>query len=63
MPKERFISYPHAEREADPTLVIGWAGWDHLQQAKALAAYYVRMKEQEGWAPERLKPLLAVCSS
>ena len=35
-------------------LVIGWAGWDHLQQAKALAAYYVRMKEQEGWAPERL---------
>ena len=43
---------------ADPTLVIGWAGWDHLQQAKALAAYYVRMKEQEGWAPERLQPLL-----
>ena len=59
VPKERFISYPHAEREADQTLVIGWAGWDHLQQAKALAAYYVRMKEQEGWAPERLKPLLA----
>ena len=59
VPKERFISYPHAEREADPTLVIAWAGWDHLQQAKALAAYYVRMKEQEGWAPERLKPLLA----
>ena len=59
VPKERFISYPYAEREADPTLVIGWAGWDHLQQAKALAAYYVRMKEQEGWAPERLTPLLA----
>lgn len=59
VPKERFISYPYAEREADPTLVIGWAGWDHLQQAKALAAYYVRMKEQEGWAPERLQPLLA----
>ena len=59
VPKERFISYPHAEREADPTLVIGWAGWDHLQQAKALAAYYVRMKEQDGWAPERLQPLLA----
>ena len=59
VPKERFISYPHAERDADQTPVIGWAGWDHLQQAKALAAYYVRMKEQEGWAPERLKPLLA----
>jgi hypothetical protein len=59
VPKERFISYPHAEREADPTLVIGWAGWDHLRRAKALAAYYVRMKEQEGWPPARLAPLLA----
>jgi hypothetical protein len=59
VPKERFISYPNAEREADPTLVIGWAGWDHSQQAKALAAYYVRMKENEGWTPERLQPLLA----
>lgn len=59
VPKERFVSYPYAEREADPTMVVGWAGWDHLQQAKALAAYYVRMKEQEGWEPDRLKPLLA----
>jgi hypothetical protein len=59
VPKERFISYPYAEREADQTMVVGWAGWNHLQQAKALAAYYVRMKEQEGWAPERLKALLA----
>lgn len=58
-PKERFISYPHCQREADQSVVIAWAGWNHLQQAQALAAYYVRMKEQEGWAPERLKPLLA----
>ncbi len=59
VPKERFISYPHAERESDQTQVIGWAGWDRLEQSKALAAYYVRMKEQEGWAPERLRPILA----
>jgi hypothetical protein len=59
VPKERFIAYPHAEREADQTALIGWAGWDHLQQAKALAAYYLRMKDQEGWSPERLQPLLA----
>ena len=59
VPKERFVSYPHAERDSDETMVIGWAGWDHLQQAKAVAAYYVRMKEQEGWAPERLNTLLA----
>jgi hypothetical protein len=59
VPKERFIGYPQAERDADRSLVIGWAGWDHLQQAKALAEYYVRMKEQEGWPPGRLRPLLA----
>jgi hypothetical protein len=59
VPKERFISYPHCERTGDPTLVIGWAGWDHLQQAQALAGYYVRMKEREGWTGERLTPLLA----
>jgi hypothetical protein len=59
VPKERFISYPHAEREGDRTLVIGWAGWDHLQQAKALAAYYVDMKDREGWTRARLQPLLA----
>ena len=58
VPKERFISYPYCSREADPTLLIGWAGWDHLQQAQALAAWYTEVVEQEGWPPERLKPLL-----
>ena len=33
VPKERFVSYPHCERDGDPSLVVGWAGWDHLQQA------------------------------
>jgi hypothetical protein len=32
---------------------------NHLQQAQALAAYYLNIKEQEGWPPERLTPLLA----
>jgi hypothetical protein len=59
VPKERFVSYPHCERDADPTPVIAWAGWDHLQQAQALAAYYVQMKENEAWPPARLTPLLA----
>jgi hypothetical protein len=59
VPKERFISYPFCQRDADPTAVIAWAGWDHLQQAKALATYYVQMKESEGWSKERLVPLLA----
>ena len=30
VPKERFITYPHCNRDADRTPVIGWAGWDHL---------------------------------
>jgi hypothetical protein len=59
VPKERFISYPGCERDADPSLVVGWAGWDHLQQAQALAGYYVDMKDKEGWGAERLTPLLA----
>ena len=36
-----------------------WAGWDHLQQARALAAWYTELVEHEGWPVERLKPLLA----
>ena len=59
VPKERFISFPFCERDVDPTPVIGWAGWDHLQQAQAIAAYYERVKNHEGWTPERRVPLLA----
>jgi hypothetical protein len=59
VPKERFVSYQHCAKATDPALVVAWAGWDHLQQAQALAAYYLSMKEQEGWTPERLTPLLA----
>jgi hypothetical protein len=59
VPKERFVHLPAAERAADPSPVLGWAGWDHLQRARALAAYYLRMKTDEGWPPERLVPLLA----
>ena len=59
VPKERFISYPGCSRAHDPSRVIAWAGWDHLQQARALAAWYTEMMEQEGWTVERLTPLLA----
>jgi hypothetical protein len=59
VPKERWVSYPGCERGADTSLPIAWAGWNHLQQATALAAYYVEMKDNEGWEPVRLQPLLA----
>lgn len=59
VPKERWVSYPGCERGADGSLVIAWAGWNHLQQAIALAAYYLDMKDNEGWETSRLIPLLA----
>jgi hypothetical protein len=59
VPKERFISYPGLERDADSSPVLGWAGWNHLEQARALAGYHQRMRSEEGWERERLKPILA----
>ena len=59
VPKERFVSLPGCERDADPSPVIGWAGWDALQQSRAIAAYLVQVREQDGWTVERLTPLLA----
>jgi len=59
VPKERFVSLPFCEREADPSLVIGWAGWNALEQGRAVAAYFLQMREQEGWTAERLTPLPA----
>jgi hypothetical protein len=59
VPKERFISFPRCERETDTNLVIAWAGWDHLQQAQAIAAYYEQMRTREGWSQQRLTLLLA----
>ncbi|MCL5969860.1 MAG: BREX-2 system adenine-specific DNA-methyltransferase PglX [Betaproteobacteria bacterium] len=59
VPKERWVSYPGCERGSDGSLVIAWAGWNHLQQATAVAGYYMDMKDNEGWEPARLQPLLA----
>jgi hypothetical protein len=59
VPKERWISYPGCESGADASRVVGWAGWTALQQAQALAAWYVDAREREGWPVERLVPLLA----
>jgi hypothetical protein len=49
---------PLCEKAGDNTLVIGWAGLNHLQRAQAIAAWYLDRKEQEGWDADRLKPLL-----
>ncbi|MGV9326756.1 BREX-2 system adenine-specific DNA-methyltransferase PglX [Streptosporangium sandarakinum] len=57
VPKERFIGYPSAQRENDVTPVYGWAGWDHLQRATALATLVI----ERGYPAddERAVPLLA----
>jgi hypothetical protein len=58
VPKERWVSYPHCHTDSDHSLVVGWAGWNHLQQATAIVAYYDARK-REGWDAKRLTPLLA----
>lgn len=58
VPKERFFSLPGCEKGGDSTLVIGWAGLNHLQRAQAIAAWYLDRKEGEGWEAERLMPMV-----
>jgi hypothetical protein len=59
VPKERFISYPDASPDADPTLLLGWAGWDHKDQAQALVNLVNDRTEQAGWGPDKITPPLA----
>jgi hypothetical protein len=59
VPKERWISFPHCEG-VDGTLMIAWAGYNHLQLARAISAYYVDIQERLGGRDDpRLVPLLA----
>ena len=59
VPKERFVSLPHCGPDADPTMLIMWAGFDHRQQALAIATYYQDRKDNAGWDKARFVPLLA----
>lgn len=58
VPKERFFSLPGCEKDGDTTLVIGWAGLNHLQRAQAIAGWYEDRKENDGWEANRLIPML-----
>nr|WP_196191517.1 BREX-2 system adenine-specific DNA-methyltransferase PglX [Streptomyces sp. BRB081] len=59
VPKERFISYPEAGPDSDSTLMLGWAGWDHKDQALALTQLIDTRVRSDAWGAERLVPLLA----
>lgn len=53
VPKERFISYP-STTSGVPEL-YGWAGWDHREQAQALATYFTN----QPLTSEEIAPFLA----
>jgi len=59
VPKERFVSYPGASPDGDSSLLLGWAGWDHREQAHALMTLIDERATRDGWDGERLKPLIA----
>ncbi|MGG2459217.1 BREX-2 system adenine-specific DNA-methyltransferase PglX [Streptomyces sp. RGM 3693] len=59
VPKERFVSYPDASPGSDPTLLLGWAGWDQRDQATALLNIVSERRKQQDWSGEQLVPLLA----
>ncbi len=59
VPKERWVSFPDCAG-ADGSLLIAWAGYDHLQLARAIAAHHVAVQERLGGRDDpRLAPLLA----
>jgi hypothetical protein len=58
VPKERFVSYPDARRDGDPTPVLGWAGWSHRDQALALARE-IFAQQSQGADDAALVPLVA----
>ncbi|MFE2375849.1 BREX-2 system adenine-specific DNA-methyltransferase PglX [Streptomyces sp. NPDC059398] len=61
VPKERFVSYPGSSPDNDPSLLIGWAGWNHRHQAEALVNLLNDRFNVDGWSKEdpRYVPLLA----
>jgi hypothetical protein len=57
VPKERFISY---SRTLNPAIeVLGWGGWDHLEQAAALTETIDNRANSGNWEREDFIPYLA----
>jgi hypothetical protein len=59
VPKERFISYLLASPDGDDSLLLGWGGWDHREQAHALMTLIEDRSTRDGWGVEKLTPLIA----
>lgn len=58
MHKERFVLYPGVGREGDSSPVLGWAGWNHRDQAVALVRE-VLSQQALGASNEMLVPMVA----
>jgi hypothetical protein len=58
VPKERFVLYPGVGREGDNSPVLGWAGWNHRDQAVALVRE-VMNQQTLGASNEALVPMVA----
>ena len=59
VPKERFVSFPFVTG-ADGQMMIAWAGYDHVQLAKAIGDFYGLVQNDIGGSDDpRLVPLLA----
>lgn len=58
VPKERFVLYPGVGREGDNSPVLGWAGWNHRDQAVALVREIMN-QQALGASSEALVPMVA----
>jgi hypothetical protein len=58
VPKERFVSVAGAERDADPTMVLAWAGFDHAELAQAIGTLLMERQQNDGWDADRSWPLV-----
>ncbi len=58
VPKERFVLYPGVGREGDSSTVLGWAGWNHRDQAVALVREILTQRAL-GASDEALVPMVA----
>ncbi|WP_115787465.1 BREX-2 system adenine-specific DNA-methyltransferase PglX [Arthrobacter silvisoli] len=58
VPKERFVLYPGVGREGDSSSVLGWAGWNHRDQAVALVREIMN-QQGLGASDEAIVPLVA----
>jgi hypothetical protein len=58
VPKERFVLYPGVGREGDSSPVLGWAGWNHRDQAVALVREIMNQRGL-GASDEAIVPLIA----